>query len=78
MKINYLIISGLDKTINTKSELNGLTQSAILPANSECEFGYHKARNVVIAEIISYGLIILAILGFVWLGIQTVWFWGRK
>ena len=67
-----------DKTINTKSELNGLTQSAILPANSECEFGYHKARNVVIAEIISYGLIILAILGFVWLGIQTVWFWGRK
>ena len=67
-----------DKTINTKSELNGLTQSAILPANSECKFGYHKARNVVIAEIISYGLIILAILGFVWLGIQTIWFWGKK
>lgn len=67
-----------DKIINTKSELNGLTQSAILPANSECEFGYHKARSVVISEIISYGLIILAILGFVWLGIQKIWFWGRK
>jgi hypothetical protein len=67
-----------DKTIDTKSELNGLTQSAILPANSECEFGYHKARNIIVAEIISYGLIILAILGFVWLGIQKIWSWGKK
>jgi hypothetical protein len=67
-----------DKTIDTKPELNGLTQSAILPANSECEFGYHKSRNVVIAEIISYGLIILTILGFVWLGIQKIWSWGKK
>jgi hypothetical protein len=67
-----------DKIINTKPERNGLTQSAILPANSECEFGYHKARSVVISEIISYGLIILAILGFMWLGIQKIWFWGRK
>jgi hypothetical protein len=67
-----------DETINTKPERNGLTQSAILPANSECEFGYHKAWRVVVAEIISYGLIILVILGFVWLGIQKTWSWRKK
>jgi hypothetical protein len=67
-----------DKIINTKPERNGLTQSAILPANSECEFGYHKARSVVISEIISYGLIILAILGAVWLVIKKIWYWGKK
>jgi hypothetical protein len=67
-----------EKTIDTKSELNGLTQSAILPANSECEFGYHKARNIIVAEIISYGLIILTILGAVGLVIKKIWFWGKK
>lgn len=67
-----------DKTINTKPEINGLTQSAILPANSECGFDYHKARNVVVAEIISYGLIILAILGAIGLAIKRIWYWGRK
>lgn len=67
-----------DKTINTKSERNGLTQSAILPANSECGFGYHKARNVIVSEIISYGLIIFAILGSIGLAIKRIWYWGRK
>jgi hypothetical protein len=67
-----------DKTIDTKSENNGLTQVAVLPANSECEFGYQKARSVVVAEIISYGLIILAILGAVGLVIKRIWYWGKK
>jgi hypothetical protein len=67
-----------EKTIDTKSKTNGLTQSAILPANSECKFGYHKSRSVVVAETISYGLILLAILGAMGLAIKRIWFWGKK
>lgn len=67
-----------DKTIDTKPERDGLMQSVILPANSECEFGYHKSRSVVVSEIISYGLIILAILGAIGLVIKRIWFWGKK
>lgn len=50
-----------DQTIDTKPERNGLTQSAILPANSECEFGYHKSRSVLVADWIFYGLFGIAV-----------------
>lgn len=60
-------------SIQTQPERNGLIQSAILPANSECTFGYYKARNVLIAEIISYGLMVIAIGGGIWIVFQKIW-----
>jgi hypothetical protein len=51
-----------DERIETQSENNGLTQSATLPANSDCEFRYHKSTSVIIAEMISYGLFGLTVI----------------
>lgn len=52
-----------DKIVESNSENDGLIQASILPANSECEFGYHKSWGVLVADWIFYGLFGLVILG---------------
>lgn len=55
-----------DKVVESKSEGDGLMQSAVLPANSECEFGYHKSWVVLIADWIFYALFGVAVGYGVW------------
>ena len=45
-----------DKIVESNSEKDGLIQASILPANSECEFGYHKPWAVLVADWIFYAL----------------------
>jgi hypothetical protein len=49
--------------IESSPERNGLVQATILPANSECKFGYYKSRSVLFADMSFVGLIIITILG---------------
>ena len=50
-----------DKIVESSSERDGLIQASILPANSECEFGYHKSWAVRVADWIFYGLFVIAV-----------------
>lgn len=55
-----------DKIVESNSEKNGLIQASILPANSECEFGYHKSWAVRVADWIFYTLFGLAVGAGLW------------
>jgi len=59
-----------DKVVESSSERDGLVQAAILPANSECKFGYYKSWSVRVADWIFYGLFGIAV------G-TGLWFIGR-
>jgi hypothetical protein len=50
-----------DKVVESSPERDGLVQAAILPANSECKFGYYKAWSVRVADWIFYGLFGIAV-----------------
>lgn len=50
-----------DRVVESNSEKDGLIQASILPANSECEFGYHKSWAVRVADWIFYALFGLAV-----------------
>ncbi len=52
--------------VESSSEKDGLIQASILPANSECEFGYHKPWGVLVANWIFYGLFAIAVGAGVW------------
>jgi hypothetical protein len=52
--------------VESSSEKDGLIQASILPANSECEFGYHKPWGVLVANWIFYGLFAIAVGYGVW------------
>lgn len=52
--------------VESSSEKDGLIQASILPANSECEFGYHKTWGVLVANWIFYGLFGIAVGAGVW------------
>jgi len=55
-----------DRVVESNSEKNGLIQASILPANSECEFGYHKSWAVRVADWIFYTLFGLAVGAGIW------------
>jgi len=57
-----------DKVVESSPERDGLVQAAILPANSECKFGYYKAWSVRVADWIFYGLFGMAVVGGLFLG----------
>ena len=59
--------------IESTPEKDGLVQASILPANSECEFGYYKSLAVRVADWIFYGLFVIAVGSGLWsLGIFVV------
>jgi hypothetical protein len=45
-----------DNIVESSPERDGLIQASILPANSECKFGYHKPWGVLVADWIFYAL----------------------
>ena len=53
--------------IESSPERNGLIQAAILPANSECKFGYYKSWEVAISDIIFISLTTVSVLGSLYL-----------
>lgn len=57
---------GDDEFIETSPEKDGLVQSATLPANSECKFGYKKSLEVAVADWIFYGLFSVAVGAGLW------------
>lgn len=59
-----------DRVVESNSEKDGLIQASILPANSECKFGYHKSWSVLVADWIFYGLLGVT-------GIVGIWTVGR-
>jgi hypothetical protein len=52
--------------IESTPEKDGLVQASILPANSECEFGYYKSLAVRVADWIFYGLFVIAVGSGLW------------
>lgn len=50
-----------DKIVESNSEKDGLIQASILPANSECKFGYNKSWAVLVVDWIFYALFGLAV-----------------
>jgi len=59
-----------DKVVESSPERDGLVQAVILPANSECKFGYYKAWSVRVADWIFIGLIGASIFGMIFLAFQ--------
>ena len=55
-----------DKVIESTPERDGLLQASILPANSECKFGYYKAWSVRVADWIFYVLFGMAVGAGLW------------
>lgn len=55
-----------DRVVESNSEKNGLIQASILPANSECKFGYYKPWSVLVADWIFYGLFVIAVGSGLW------------
>jgi hypothetical protein len=55
-----------DKVVESSPERDGLVQAAILPANSECKFGYSKPLEVAVVDWIFYGLFGMAVVGGLW------------
>ena len=57
---------GDDRMIESSPEKDGLIQAAILPANSECKFGYSKSLEVAVVDWIFYGLFSVAVGAGLW------------
>jgi len=55
-----------DNIVESSPERDGLIQASILPANSECKFGYHKPWSVLVADWIFYGLFGVAVGAWIW------------
>ncbi len=63
-----------DKVIESTPERDGLLQASILPANSECKFGYYKAWSVRVADWIFVSLIIVSLL----VGIKYLIYYAKE
>ncbi|MEX0595473.1 MAG: hypothetical protein WD512_03155 [Candidatus Paceibacterota bacterium] len=63
---------GRDLVIDSNSEKDGLVQASILPANSDCKFGYSKSLEVAVADWIFYGLLGVSVVGGMFFGIRIL------
>ncbi len=64
----FVWICNEDRVVETAPKRDGLTQSAVLPAQAECKFLYQRPLLVAIADLVFWSLLGGAFVGGIWLG----------